>query len=811
MTRDSKPARAARRHLVHALLGQPGALAVAALLSAPGVSAQALHSFAVARGPLSTVLSNTAATAGVMLSADASLTQGLASPGVQGRFTAEEGLSRALAGTGLQLVREAGNVYTVHRAAAAKAPIAGAAVSTLSTVLVTSSATAAAGSGAVEGWVAKQASSGTKTDTPLLETPWSVSVVPHEQLEAQQPKTIAQALRYTPGITAELAGPQFVTDQLSMRGFQQGTGRMLRNGLRTFLPNYLGWDAPEPYGLERIDVLRGASSVLYGATDPGGQINLVSKKPTTETLRQVQVQAGNLGYRQAAFDLGGRLDDYGVWSYRLTGLAREADSQTDFIHNRRQFLAPALTWRPNADTELTLLAEYQRQTGNFANALPASGTVLPNPRGSLGRNTYVGEPGHDHMDNEKTSIGYSFSHKVDRHWTLRQNMNYGKFRHDSAEIAVLGSHPSQADQYMRYSDSRQGNGHLFTLDTQAEARFATGNIAHTLLGGLDIYNGRFRQQQALSIIAEPFDLFRPVYGQPLSYIPFSAQSFDQKMQQTGVYMQDQMKIDRWVLLLGARHDRVTDRNSASTPVEQKDSKTTARAGAVYLFDSGLAPYVSYSESFLPTVGTTASGARLLPETGKQWETGVKYAPPGSNSLYTAAVFELRRQNVTETVAGFSRQEGEVRSRGLELEARTELAKGFNLIGSYTWNNVEVTQSLAGNVGRTPFRTPEHMASVWTEYVFRGDTVAGWRLGGGLRYVGSSFGDTANTFKVGGYTVVDAMVSYPMENISPSLKGMDIAINASNLFDKKYVAGCFSTVGCQYGQQRTVYVSATYNW
>lgn len=811
MTRYTDTARTARRHLVRALRGRPISLAVATLLSAAGVSAQALHSFAVAPGPLSTVLSNTAATAGVMLSADASLTQGLASPGVQGRFTAEEGLARALAGTGLQLVREAGNVYTVQRAPAAKAPVAGGSVATLSTVLVTSSATAAAGSGAVDGWVAKQAASGTKTDTPLVETPWSVSVVPHEQLEAQQPKTIAQALRYTPGVAAELAGPQFVTDQLSMRGFQQGTGRMLRNGLRTFLPNYLGWDAPEPYGLERIDILRGASSVLYGATDPGGQINLVSKKPTTETLRQVQLQAGSPGYRQGAFDLGGRLDADGAWSYRLTGLVREADSQTDFIHNRRQFIAPALTWRPNTDTELTILAEYQRQTGNFANALPAAGTVLPDPRGSLGRNTYVGEPSHDHMGNEKSSVGYLFSHKLDSHWTLRQNMNYGKFRHDSAEIAVLGSYPSPADQYMRYSDSRQGNGHLFTLDNQAEARFSTGDVAHTFLGGVDIYNGRFSQQQALSIIAEPFDIFRPVYGQPLTYIPFSSQSFDQKMQQTGVYLQDQMNFDRWVLLFGARHDRVTDNNSASTPVEQKDSKTSARAGVVYLFDSGLAPYVSYSESFLPTVGTTASGGRLLPETGKQWETGVKYTPPGSNSLYTAAVFELRRQNVTENVAGFSRQEGEVRSRGLELEARTEMAKGFNLIGSYTWNDVEVTQSLAGNVGRTPFRTPEHMASVWADYVFRGNAVAGLRLGGGLRYVGGSFGDTANTFKVGGYTVVDALVSYPLENLSRSLKGMDIALNASNLFDKKYAAGCFSTVGCQYGQQRTVYVSATYNW
>lgn len=659
-----------------------------------------------------------------------------------------------------------------------------------------------------DGYVAKRASAGTKTDTPIIETPYSVSVVTREQIQAQQPKTVAQALRYTPGVNTELAGPQFVTDQLTIRGFQQGTGRMLRDGTRTFLPDFLGWDAPEPYGLERIEVLRGASSVLYGASDPGGQINLVSKRPTTEALRQVQLQAGNHDYKQAAFDLGDKLDDEGVWSYRLTGLFREADAQAEHITNRREYLAPAISFRPDADTELTVLAEYQKQTGNFANPLPAVGTEFRDPRGRLDRDTYVGDSAYDYMTNEKTSLGYVFERHLDETWTLRQNVRYSDYRQSSSEIAIFGAAGSD---YSRYNDQRKGDGRLFTMDNQVQANFATGAVEHTLLTGVDYNNGKFDQDQSLNFILETFDAFNPVYGQPLTFIPFSRTRYEQKLSQTGVYLQDQLKIDNWVFLLGGRYDWASNQKDDRTPQTQKDEKFSGRAGIVYLFDNGLAPYASYSESFLPVVGITADNSQLDPEVGKQYEVGLKYEPPGANSLYTLALFDLTKRNATENVAGFSRQEGEVRSQGVELEAKTEISKGFNLIGSYTWNDVEVKKSETGNKGNTPFRIPEHMASIWADYIVQGGLLEGLRLGGGARYVGSTFGDSANSFKVDSYSVVDALVAYPLGKLDASLDGLEVSLNATNLFDEKYVAGCFSTVGCQYGQQRTVYGTVTYNW
>lgn len=659
-----------------------------------------------------------------------------------------------------------------------------------------------------DGYVAKRGTAGTKTDTPLVETPYSVSVVTRQQIEAQQPKTIAQALRYTPGINTELAGPQFVTDQMTIRGFQQGTGRMLRDGTRTFLPNFLGWDAPEPYGLERIEVLRGASSVLYGAADPGGQINLISKRPTAQPLREVQLQAGNHDYQQSAFDFADALDEDGVWSYRLTGLFREGDGQAEHITNRRQFLAPSLSYRPDENTEFTLLAEYQKQTGNFANALPAIGTLHRDGRGRLSRGTYVGDSAYDFMTNEKTSLGYVFEHRFDEVWTVRQNLRYSDYRQASSELALFGP---AGNQYSRYNDSRSGSGRLFTLDNQVQANFFTGPVEHTVLAGVDYNDGVFDQKQSLDFALETFDPFNPVYGQPLTFAPFSSAKWQQKMKQTGVYLQDQFKYDRWVLLVGGRYDQAVDQNDGRSPQTLTDEAFSGRAGLLYLFDNGLAPYISYSESFLPVAGTTQNGSPLKPEQSRQYELGLKYEPPGGNSLYSIAAFDLTRENYTENVSGFSRQEGEVRSRGIELEARTEPSPGLNLIGSYTWNDVEVTRSEAGNKGNTPFRVPEHMASAWGIYSFQSSPLNGLSVGAGARYVGSTWGDTANTFKVGSFTVVDALVSYKLGKLDARLDGAELSLNATNLFDKQYVTGCFSDMGCQYGQQRTVYGTVAYRW
>ncbi|MBO3276513.1 TonB-dependent siderophore receptor [Pseudomonas schmalbachii] len=350
---------------------------------------------------------------------------------------------------------------------------------------------------------------------------------------------------------------------------------------------------------------------------------------------------------------------------------------------------------------------------------------------------------------------------------------------------------------------------------QAQADFATGAVNHTALAGFDYNNGKFDQQQQVDLsldVFDVFDVFQPVYGQPQTFVPAFGSDYEQKLSMTGVYLQDQMKIDNWVFVLGGRYDWTSDQRDDRFPQTQKDEKFTGRAGVVYVFENGLAPYASYSESFLPTIGRTPDGSQLEPTIGKQYEIGLKYEPNDYNALFTIAAFDLTRENLTEFLPfGEVRQEGEVRSKGIELEAKVEVTQGLNLLGSYTWNDVEVTESNLGTEGNTPFRVPEHMASLWADYIVQGGTLEGLRIGGGARYVGSTYGDSANSFKVDSYSVIDALVSYQLGRIDSSLQGVEVALNATNLFDEEYVAGCFSNMGCQYGQQRTVYGTVTYNW
>lgn len=786
-------------------------LAIAGLaMSVPGLAqaqprgAQAA-SFNIPAQALADALVIFGAQSGYQVTVDGAMIRAAHASAVQGQMPATRALQEMLAGSGFTY-DISGNVVTIR-----PLPKTSDNTTQLAPVLVEGGASTAYGP--ADGYIAYRSATATKTDTPLIEIPASVSVVTSEQIEAQQPKTVTQALRYTPGVTSEVAGGQIIADQLIIRGFQQGTGRLLRDGLRSFPSDYLGWDAPEPYGLERIEVLRGASSVLYGASDPGGQINLVTKRAPSSPQYQVQVQGGTHDYSHAAFDIGAPLDPEGVWAYRLTGLVRSNDVQVDKIHNERTFVAPTFTWRPSAATEFTLLTEYQKQTGNFANALPAEGTVLDNPNGRIPRHRYIGEPDFDRSVNEKTSVGYLFEHKFNDVFTVRQNLRYSHVRHSSDELFVLGWADADKRQVSRFADSRSGSGDVLAVDNQLQAKFSTGPADHTLLAGLDYSRVKYSQWQQLGMAA-PLDLFSPVYGNT-DMMMLPASDYRQTVQQTGLYLQDQVKLDKkWVVLLGGRYDWVRNENSAtwaSAPV-QNDEKFTGRAGLVYLSDSGLAPYISYSESFLPATGRTFDNQVFKPEMGQQYEIGVKYEPRNMNVMYTLALFDLTKKNVSTpdpANPGFNIQEGQTRSRGVELEAKVGLASNLDLMASYTWNDVKVTRSTEPGIqGNRPARVPEQMASVWVDYRLPlAGPLAGLRVGGGVRYVGSSYGDRENTFKVPSATVVDAMLRY---EFTPG-RGLALSLNASNLFDKQYVASCYSMMGCQYGQGRTMYATMEYAW
>lgn len=763
------------------------------------------RSFSIPAGPLARALPAFGQAASLRILALTETIGNRQTQGVSGTLPPEEALRQLLAGTGL--------TYRFTDAATVTlAPLPTDGALELPEVRVDAGQLRAYSP--LRGYVASVAGTATKTDTTLLETPQALSVIGRPEIEARQPQSVSQALRYTPGITADNRGSVNHYDVLYARGFG-GFNILYQDGLRLPFGNY-AISQPDPYNLERIEVFRGPTSVLYGQNNPGGLVNLVTKRPSAEPIREVQIQAGSFGRINAGFDFGGPLGGSGQWFYRLTGLAGAANSQVNHIEESRISLSPALTWRPSDNTTLTFLGNYQRDpSGGFFGFVPAQGTFLPNRNGRIPTSFYDGEPSFEYFRREQIQAGYLFEHRFDDVFTLRQNLRYTHMDMQWGRVASAGLQANlRTLNREANTDSETLDG--LTVDTQLQARVQTGPVRHTLLAGVD-YQWTTNQYAIGSATAPTLDILNPVYGVSIPRPPIYL-STATRADQIGLYLQDQIRLGRWSLLLGGRHDwadtRSTDRLLGRT-TRQSDGAFTGRAGLVYAFDIGVAPYVSYSTSFQPLVGSDFSGTAFKPSRGEQYEAGIRYQPPGVESYVAASLFHLTQQNVaTADLAhtGFSVQTGEIRSRGLELEAKASLTNGLNVTLAATFLDPEVTRSNTTNLGHRPIAIPRTMASVWADYTFQDGPVRGLGLGGGVRYVGRSAGDAVNLYSVPSYTLVDAMIRYDLGELSPNLRGMRVAINANNLGDEQYVSSCSRAPNnCYYGLRRTVLGTLSYRW
>ncbi|WP_413515196.1 ferrichrome porin FhuA [Serratia proteamaculans] len=669
--------------------------------------------------------------------------------------------------------------------------------------------------GPVGTYVAKHSATGTKTDTPLVKTPQSVSVVTREEMDMRQSETVKSALAYTPGVMVGNRGASTAYDAVNIRGFSSVGTNMYLDGLKLQDDNYSIYQI-DPYFLERAEVLRGPSSVLYGKSNPGGVVALVSKRPTTESLREVQFKMGTDNLFQTGFDFGGALDDDGVYSYRLTGLARDEDQQQVGEKSKRYAIAPSFSWRPDDRTSLTFLSSFQDDPSvGFYGWLPKEGTVQNGINGKLPTSFNDGEPGYNNISRKQQMVGYAFEHGFDDVWTVRQNLRYSKMDVDYRSIYGQGISPTNPAELTRGVMNSKEHLSSFAVDTQAQAKFATGLVDHTLLMGVDYM--RMRNDVVYQYgTASPLNVVAPEYGNQ-SYTITGGASQVNRQEQTGLYVQDQAEWNQWVLTMGGRYDwsdtNSTNRLTENSVSRQKDNEFTGRAGLNYVFENGIAPYVSYSESFEPTSGTDVSGNTFAASKGKQYEAGVKYAPKDRPITASMAIYQLTKTN--NKVADpdpdhpfASIQGGEIRSRGVEFEAKAALSANLNLLGSYTYTDAEYSKDTTQQ-GNTPAAIPKHMASLWADYTFHETAISGLTLGSGVRYVGSSYGDEANTFKVKDYTVVDAAIKYDLARFN--LPGSSIGINVNNLFDKEYVSSCFATYGCYWGAERQVVATATFRF
>lgn len=692
----------------------------------------------------------------------------------------------------------------------------------------------------------KNSSIGSKADTPLAEVPQSISVMGQKQLEAQNVQSINEALMYTAGI--QTYGVDTRSDYyLTTRGF---SSNFYLDHLRLPLGKPMASWRNDPYELERVEVLRGPASVLYGSGGVGGTINLVSKKPTADPINEVGIEFGNMGQKNLFTDLGLASID-GIWSSRLVAQVGTSEIQGNPANDERISLAPSFRWQPSNDTSLTLLLSYFKQdAASLSNFLPYEGTVTASKQGKIDRDTFLGDARYNNYDKEQHSIGYEFEHRFNETWAIRQHARYQHMEIDNRSVYGIGLADDLAKQYNPYLASigypplptdpdrrlmyrmvghQQFNFDRFNLDTHAQARFDTPRMQHTLLIGLDL-----QQQNSEDPLQYGIDTTAATAPYPTPYDPYTnpdqpideALAFssplmkgkadaEQTLRQVGVYLQDQIKIDQQlVLTLSGRQDWVKSdyrEKISKSDQDNKDQAFTGRAGVSYLLPYQLTPYVSYAQSFEPLTGSNGSDPAtkqpFKPLEGQQWETGLKYLPAHGKHALQLAVFEITQQNVvsTDQATQINRQIGEQRSRGFELEGHLQVVPAWTLRAAYSYLDIETTKSdNPAEVGKRPVVSPRHTASVWNSYRFDKDQWQGRvELGVGARYVGETTANESNTLNAPSYTILDANMSYQLPHWRFSL-------TAKNLADKTYVS-CGSDASCFYGNGRQVLASARYQW
>ncbi|WP_404338702.1 TonB-dependent siderophore receptor [Pseudoalteromonas mariniglutinosa] len=672
------------------------------------------------------------------------------------------------------------------------------------------------------GLISYMSASGAKSDTPIIETPLSVSVLTEERIEDLGALTVQDAIGYVAGLFNGPYGVDSRGDWANVRGVSPA---QYLDGLKSIF-GYYNNVRTNPYTLSQVEILKGPSSVLYGQGSLGGIVNLVSKKPEAETSGQLWLQAGNFNRKQVAGDITGALNDDASLQGRLLGLWRDSDTQTDYVPDNSWVITPSLSWYANDDTKITVLMNWQKdESGTTTSFLPHSGTVLANEHGQIPVNRFVSEPGFDKYDTEQAAVTAIVEHNINDDWRLKVASRYSDSHVDYntaygwPPVFAEDNRTVERVSYMSVADAR-----TLTADAQLHGLLQTGAVEHSIVMGVD-YQNAYTDNDSASGRGGSLDLYDPIYGQfdDLVTVADIVDYDASKTYQTGMYIQDNMKIaETWVVSAALRRDRAITNPEKSASTRQY--ATTGRFGLMYLFDNGVSPYVNYSESFEPLLGKDAFGKEFVPKEGQQWESGIKYQPQGTEHLLTAAVYRIEEQNRTTSVSvqqandpalinpNGQVQSGEITVKGIELEAQLAW-DSLDIYASYAYTDGYVSQSnTLGEQGATLSALPDQQASIWATW--RSAHLAGFKLGGGIRYVGetsdgSGYVESNNLvvnqpLKTDDYTVLDAMIGYEFNRYS-------ISLQVKNLTDKTVITSCLYRGDCFYGQSRTVSANVRYRF
>ncbi|MDV3351199.1 TonB-dependent siderophore receptor [Leptothoe sp. LEGE 181152] len=629
------------------------------------------------------------------------------------------------------------------------------------------------------------ASTATRTNTSLLDTSASIQVIPRQVLEDQQVIRLEEALTNVSGVTTSNsfgnAGENF-----NIRGFNDAT--VLLDGFRQF--GGFGQSLSETTNLERVEVLKGPASILYGEIQPGGVINLVTEQPLSEPLYDIQLQVGNREFFRPQLDFTGPLTADGRLLYRLNASYRSEDSFRDFDQEfERFFVSPVLSWQISDRTDLTVQFEYVDEESPLDNGLLAIG----NDVADIPFDRSLDEPDNV-VNNEFVNVGYRFEHRFSDNWRLRN-----AFRYTDRDLLNIGAIPFDFDEttglQTRFAGQQAIDTQNYSLQTNVVGEFATGSVEHTLLFGVDLNRTGDQEVTSLDFFnPQIIDIFDPVFG-AFDNIDFDdlplARNSESQTDRLGIYLQDQIDLtDELIVVAGLRYDTVerNDTNGITVfdPVEsettQNDDAVTPRVGIVYQPASNISLYGSYSQSFTPSFDTTTTGNPLDPEQGEGFEFGAKAELLDGNLLATLAYFDITRQNVAtpDPIDSLSSvATGEQRSRGIELDVTGEILPGWNVIASYAYIDAEVTEDNFIPEGNRTFNTPENSASLWTTYEVQEGDLEGLGVGLGFNFVDQRAGDLDNSFELDSYFITNAALSYRRDN-------WRAALNFRNLFDVDYI-------------------------
>jgi iron complex outermembrane recepter protein len=666
------------------------------------------------------------------------------------------------------------------------------------------------------GYLVPNASTATGTNTPILETPASVQVVPQEVIRDRQATQVREALTSVSGVTYNGDGGSRGGEQYIIRGFTGAS--VLRDG---FQRSDTGGEFPpstDVATIERIEVLKGPASILYGAIEPGGLINIVSKQPLATPFREVELQVGSRNLFRPRFDVSGPLTPDGKVLYRVNGVYETSNSVRALTEKNQKFvLAPTIAWKVGDNTDLSISAEYidGKRPADFG--IPAIGNKVAN----VPIDRIITEPS-DSVTNRSLNVGYNVEHRFNPNWKIKNAFRYSSSQYDYGVIALPIAFNDTTNTVTRIFAAQDSRLDDYVLQTSLTGEFTTGAVKHTLLTGFD-YARKNGQVTNRTGTPSSLDLFNPVYGvtkpSESSLTPFTDNTARTDIY--GVYLQDQVGITKDVkLLAGIRYDALTQNNidllvAANDPFREAKVQTSAvtpRIGLLYQVTPAVSVYGSYSQSFAPNTNTlrTTTGQLLDPQRGRGYEFGVKSELLDGKLLATLAYFDITKQNVAVDDPNdpfASLASGEQKSRGIELDVSGQLAPGWKLIASYANTKGEVTaNSDPTQIGNKLYGLPENTFSLWSTYEFQQGGLKGLGFGAGLNYVSERQGDLANTFTADSYLTVNAAIFYKRDD-------WRFGLGFKNIGDVKYVenVGNRRSSANQYGDPFTVQANVSWQF